>query len=96
MRARRLALRLLAPALCVARAAAAQVETVSIEPAGRQKLDGSVTGLAFNARGDSVAVTTDAGRVRLFDARGAGPGRDLLPQAARASAIARLRGKFVW
>lgn len=88
---RRAFVRALALALLAARGAAAQVETVAIEPAGRQKLEGVITGLAFTARGDSVAVTTDAGRVRLFDARGQGAGRDLIPAAARASAIVRSR-----
>ncbi|MBI3789626.1 MAG: hypothetical protein HY275_01965 [Gemmatimonadetes bacterium] len=38
-----------------------------------------------------MAVATEAGKVRLLDARGAGPGRDLLPSAARATTLARSR-----
>ena len=69
----------------------AQSETVSIEPLGRQKLEGSVVALSFSARGDSVAVATSNGRVRLLDAKGAGPGRELLASAGRLSVMARSR-----
>ena len=69
----------------------AQSETVSIEPVGRQKLDGAIVALWFTARGDSVLVATDKGRVRLLDAKGAGEGRELSGSGGKITALARTR-----
>ena len=70
---------------------AAQTENVSVEPLGRSRVDGGVVAISFGSRGDSVAVATSSGRVRLLDAKGSGDGRELIGSGAKLTALARSR-----